>query len=244
MPEIRTSKGKIHYNTIPLYCGFTRIDKVIEEENLLLFKEVMDKHGIPFVFLGGTLMGAVREKDFISHDDDIDLGIDIKNLQSVIDILPEFIDKGFAIARYDRRCIISIIRKGQYVDLAFFEKYNETTSSCSGWLVLTQFLEDTDYIEFKGEKYLAPREYKEYLRCEFGDNWMTPIVFFDFNQPKWKIAVIKLSEKIKGALPDFIYFPLKRRAEKKVAADYQHRIDIYLEKKRKEHNLDNGEANK
>lgn len=236
MPTIKTTTGKIHFKTIPLYCGFTRIDKIIEEENLLLFKDVMDKHSIPFVFLGGTLLGAVREKDFISHDDDIDLGIDIKYLPTVIDILPEFIEKGFAIARYDRRCIISIIREGQYVDLAFFEKYNETISSCSGWLVLTEFLENTCHIEFKGQKYLAPRDYKDYLRCEFGDNWMTPIVFFDFNQPKWKIALIKAGEVIKGALPDFLYFPLKRRAERKVAADYQHRIDLYKQKIAKENN--------
>ena len=234
MPKIKTTNGIIHYKTIPLYCGFTRIDKIIEEENLLLFKEVMDKNNIPFIFLGGTLMGAVREKDFIEHDDDIDLGIDIKYLQSVIDLLPTFIERGFEIARYDRHCIISIIRKGQYVDLAFFEKYNETTSSCSGWLVLTRFLDNTCYIDFKGQQYLAPKDYKDYLRCEFGDNWMTPIAYFDFNQPKWKIAIIKLSEKIKGILPDFIYFPLKRRAEKKVAADYQHRIDVYLNKLKKE----------
>ena len=230
MPKIKTKNGVIRYKTIPLYCGFTRIDKEIEEENLLLFKEVMEKNNIPFIFLGGTLMGAVREKDFIAHDDDIDLGIDIKYIQSVIDLLPDFLERGFEIARYDRRCIISIIRKGQYVDLAFFEKYNETTSSCSGWLVLSRFLENTGFIDFKGQKYLAPIDYKEYLRCEFGDDWMTPKVFFDFDQPKWKIAIIKLSEKIKGVLPGFIYFPLKRRAEKKVAADYQHRIDVYNEK--------------
>lgn len=228
MPRIKTSTGYFKYKPIPIYWGFAVINKEIEEENLLLFSEIMNNNNIPFIFLGGSLLGAVREHDFIDYDDDIDLGIDISYFQLVKDILPEFIKVGFEVARYDRRCIISIIRKGQYIDMAFFEKYNDIISSCSGWLVLTKFLNDLDYIEFKGNKYLAPKEYEEYLKCEFGDNWKTPIKYFNFNQPKWKVFLIKAGELIKAYLPNFLYFPLKKKSEAKVAKKYQKRIDLYL----------------
>ena len=231
MPRIKTSTGYFRYHPIPIYCGFAVLDRVIEEENLLLFSDIMKKHNVPFAFLGGSLLGAVREHDFIEHDDDIDLGINIKYLQNVIDILHEFVEVCFQVARYDRRCIISIIRKGQYIDLAFFEDYNSTTYSCCGWLVLKEFLDNLDYIEFKGKKYLAPRDYENYLSCEFGPDWMTPIKYFNFNQPWWKVQLIKVSELIKAYLPGFLYFPLKRKAEAKVAQNYQARIDRYNNRK-------------
>lgn len=46
------------------------------KENLLDFKKVMNKLKIPFCLMDGTLLGAYRDKDFVSGDEnDIDVGI-------------------------------------------------------------------------------------------------------------------------------------------------------------------------
>ena len=44
-----------------------RLDKKISKENLLIFKKIADKNGLKFWLSFGTLLGAVREKDFIDY---------------------------------------------------------------------------------------------------------------------------------------------------------------------------------
>lgn len=51
------------------------ICKKLAVDNLLLLKEILDKHCCEWWISDGTLLGAVREKNFISHDTDTDIGI-------------------------------------------------------------------------------------------------------------------------------------------------------------------------
>ena len=73
MPKIHTSSGTITYKTYPLYTGVKVINKEISQENLLLLKRILDNYSIFFGLIAGTLLGAVREHDFINHDEDTDL---------------------------------------------------------------------------------------------------------------------------------------------------------------------------
>ena len=71
--KIQTPIGTYRYKFIPIFEGIKQIDKQIANENLKLLKEVCDKHHLTFLLYFGTLLGAVREHDFITHDEDIDL---------------------------------------------------------------------------------------------------------------------------------------------------------------------------
>jgi hypothetical protein len=71
--SINTLKGKYTYKYVPIFLGIKPIDKAIAKENLLLLKDILDKNHLRFLLLFGTLLGAVREHDFIAHDEDIDL---------------------------------------------------------------------------------------------------------------------------------------------------------------------------
>ena len=51
------------------------MDKVVMSANLADFQAVMQKYQIPFFITFGTLLGAVREHDFIDYDTDVDVGI-------------------------------------------------------------------------------------------------------------------------------------------------------------------------
>lgn len=229
MAVIKTSKGTLRYKPYPLYTGIAHIDKEIEAENLLIVKQILDGNKIPFIFVAGTCLGAMREHDFIDHDDDIDLALFKKDMPAVTDLLVDFIKEGFTVARYDRRCIISIIRKGQFVDFAFFEDYDEKCYSCDGWLMPKEFIDKTKYIEFLGDQYLVPEDHDGYLVYSYGLNWRTPVQYFNYERPKLQIWKIKIAEIIKAYLPGFIYFPLKARAEKKVALSYQPKLKRYYE---------------
>lgn len=215
MPKITITDGKIRYKTIPLYQGIKMIDKVQATENLLLLKKILDEGRIAFMLIAGTLLGAVREGDFIAHDEDIDLALLAEDKQRLLDLLPKMVEAGFAIARYNRRGIVSVMRKGEYIDLYFFAPYDEGRRACDGWIVLEPFLTDTALFAFKGNEFLAPREYQEYLLCEYGQNWQTPIAWNNYQMPAWRIKLLQIKEHIKDLLPDWLYFRLARPAEKR-----------------------------
>ena len=229
MARIKTTKGILKYKPYPLYTGIAHINKEIETENLLIIKEVFDRNHIPFVFVAGTCLGAIRDHDFIDHDDDIDLALYKSDMPKVTDLLWVFLEAGFKVARYDRRCIISIIRKGQFVDFAFFEDYDEKCYSCDGWLMPKEFIDNTTVIDFLGRNYLVPKDYEGYLYYSYGANWRTPVQYFNYHRPKIQVLFIIIAEKIKAYLPGFIYFPLKKRAEKKVARSYMPKLERYYD---------------
>ena len=229
MPKIKMTNGIYRYRIHPIYTGYAHLNKQIQEENLLIIKKILDAANIPFILVGGTLLGAVREKDFIAHDDDIDLALMYKDKLRFVDLLPSFEAEGFILAKHDRHSIFSILRKGQFVDLDFFEEYDEVVYNGGGWAILKQFLDNLDYIDFKGERYLAPKDYEGYLESEYGPSWKTPIEYFNFNRSKMEIFKIKVQEYIKAYLPSFIYFPLKKKAEQKTMAGYMVTINQYLQ---------------
>ena len=56
-------------------------------KDLEMIKSVFDKHGVKFLVVYGALLGMYRDKDFIAHDDDIDLAvidsIDLKTRKAI-----------------------------------------------------------------------------------------------------------------------------------------------------------------
>lgn len=213
MPYLDTPNGKFKYKTIPLFPGVKQIDKEIANENLKLLKSILESHDIIFQLHAGTLLGAVREHDFINHDEDIDLALLNKYRNAVLSILPELENNGFQVCRYDRRDLLSIIRKGEYIDFYFYKPYNDLLMSCSGWLVLKEHIKDSIELEFKGEKYNIPYKWKEYLIAEYGNNWNIPIKWNNYQMPIYKRVLFNLKEYSKDYLPNFLFKYLSSKAE-------------------------------
>jgi len=60
------------------------LNKKIAEENLKLFKQIADKYNLKLILAYGTLLGAIREGDFITHDYDIDLMIFKEDIEKLL----------------------------------------------------------------------------------------------------------------------------------------------------------------
>ncbi|NOR39789.1 MAG: tetratricopeptide repeat protein [Gammaproteobacteria bacterium] len=50
-------------------------DKKLARQALLDLKKVLDNAGVKFFLRSGTLLGCIREGDFLAHDKDIDIGV-------------------------------------------------------------------------------------------------------------------------------------------------------------------------
>lgn len=232
MPKIRTSNGDIKYKTQIIYWGVKCINKEKAEKNLSDLKKILDEEGIKFMLIAGTLLGAVREKDFITHDEDIDLAFLSEDKQRVFDTLPRIIEKGFEIARYDKRDLLSVIRDGEYIDFYFFRPKNgeKGIRTCSGWLVLDKFLTRYGTLDFKGELYTVPQDYIEYLRCEYGENWRTPIKWFNYKMPWWKKKIYVIKELTKDLLPFSVLAYISKKRESRFEKSYRRNIKEYFDK--------------
>jgi len=219
MPKIKLSNGVIRYRTTPLYGGIKRINKEVAFNNLCLLKQVLDRDKIPFQLAYGTLLGAVREKDFIDYDEDIDLFVLGENKQKLFDALPDLIDSGFKIARYDRRGLLSIIKNKEYIDFYFYDKCTingKGLRKCSGIVYPAFFFEQSTTILFKGVEFCVPAEYIFFLRCAYGKGWSTPIEYFNYEMPLYKKLLYRIRERIKECMPDCIFIYFAKKTEEKV----------------------------
>lgn len=213
--KINTPKGAYYYKYIPIFLGIKPIDKVIAKENLLLLKSILDKNHLLFLLSFGTLLGAVREHDFITHDEDIDLIMMKHDMPKFLGTLFELRENGFEIARYESRGFLSIIRKGEYIDFYFFDEYpkNKSLLFCCRDMYPKRLLEDTAPIEFQGAMFQAPREYEMYLEFNYGKNWHTPISYVNFKMSKFQKAKFLLAQYIKMILPESITERIQRKSD-------------------------------
>jgi lipopolysaccharide cholinephosphotransferase len=223
MLEIITKHGIYKFKPKPIYLGRKRIDKIISAENLALFKLVLDKNDIVFQLGFGTVLGAIREKDFIEHDQDID--IIVLNLQGFIDLLFEFRVKGFEVVRYSEKNLISLMRNNEYIDVYFFRDHSRSIMSCYDCiLVPKEFIKNVAPIEFLGKDYLVPKDFERYLVYQYGNNWGTPI---RDNVSKFGIIFGYIKAFMKPYVPDFIMYKYVDRNQTRIRAIYWKKIDEY-----------------
>lgn len=216
MVKIKIGNKIVKFNWVALYPGVKMIDKEIASENLSLLQSLFDKNGIRFQLAFGTLLGAVRERDFISHDEDIDLALLDEDRDRFIEILPYLESYGFKLCRYDRRDLFSLIRKGEYIDLYFYRRWKDGLMYCSGWINLEKHITNSTVIEFKGNSYNVPENWEEYLIGEYGSDWRTPVKFNNYDIPFYKRKILVIKEFIKYNMPDRLFKYVTKKVEAKM----------------------------
>ena len=227
MRYIKTATGKTQIKTKALYLGAKRIDKDIAEENLRILKRVLDKKGLKTPLAYGTLLGVIRDNDFITHDEDIDLIAKSEDKQAFFNSLPELEENGFDVVRYDRRGLVSVMRKGEYIDIYFFQPDKDGLRYCSGCYCPAEFLDNIRLIHFKDNDYWIPDNYEAFLVFIYGYDWKTPIQYNNYNMPVWKKGLFCIKEHVKTLLPDFVYFYMARKASRKKELQYVSKLERY-----------------
>jgi len=170
MGKINTSCGIYEYEPAKLYRGCKQLDRSVSRSNLLDFRQLLNHNQVLFGIIFGTLLGAVRDGDFISYDDDTDVFILDENREKILALLFDLRKIGFEVARYENS-LLSIIRNNDYIDIYFFRKNILGNRVCNGDSLSPKHLESFGSINFLGVLFNTPNKYISFLEKAYGKDW-------------------------------------------------------------------------
>ena len=161
-------------------AGLNNLDIPISTSNLLTVKNVFDKHGIKFCLLFGTLLGAIRDSNFISHDTDTDICILDHDLTPLSHALSELLSQDFEIIRCKHPGdLITIMRKDEYIDIGVLSPGTDESKrnylSYQNNRIYDLAFNNLTYYDFLGTKFLVPTNYTQHLINWYGSSWRRPL---------------------------------------------------------------------
>lgn len=173
----------------------------------------------------GTLLGAIRDGDFISHDNDIDLCIEAQSFN--YNIINNLLKNQFIIIRkyglLKDGFELTIKKYNIKIDLFFFYKTDDRWyHSVYSDITKTDALK-YDYvfkpfqltkIKFLGYEFFAPDNPKDYLSQQYGDDYMTPNPNWCYYKSPKNITKTDIRIKTMDTENDFNYLINPTKTEK------------------------------
>lgn len=152
------------------------LDEQYSKENLEILSSVLNKNKINMFLIFGTLLGAMREKSFIKHDSDVDVGMYYEDKEHLLKNIWQINEAGLDLVRLSDN-LISFMRNENYIDIYFFKKriFPKYGWNCEGYFIPYKHLKKLTEIQFYGKTYLCPFSPENYLRHCYGSTWKTPI---------------------------------------------------------------------
>ena len=162
---------KIFYLSLENYNGKLRDDFFRETIEIL-----NSNFNQSFYIGGGTLLGFIRESDFIEWDDNIDLlfNLNEESLNNLIKLQSIFLEKNYVarIIKKKNYLKLSLYKHGYKIDLCSYLKIKNFYLS-NEYKFPVDCLEQFKIVKFKGTKVNIPSKYEKYLNYIYGD-WKTP----------------------------------------------------------------------
>ena len=160
-------------------------EKRTKKELILIYTTFMkffDASGIDFVLFYGSLLGIIRDNEFIDGDDDIDVLVFRKDYQKLIDFIEKEDTENLIKKTEDEKDILQLY----YGDIGPFDIYITDSSDRKltiNWEKDVYHINDIiplKTIEIYGYHIQIPNYPEKILRKYYGFNWYIPI---DRKQP-------------------------------------------------------------
>jgi len=156
---------------------FTDQELELRNKGLKEIKQILEKINLPFFLVGGVLLGAIRDKNFIKWDWDVEISvfseIAINKINKIVDLSeksgfkttivnPTTKNLKIKLLKYDNKYSIEglYLKKGYRLRKDY--KYPEF------------FFRKLVTINFLGEDYFSPSPTNDFLTFVYGPDWKTP----------------------------------------------------------------------
>lgn len=173
---------RFYYKELTLVQNAKKLNLDIAKENLQIFYTIIEQTNIKYGLMFGTLLGAIREKNFIAHDYDTDIFILSEGKEKFLNLLFQFRNQGFELIRnaYD---VISLMRKNEYIDIYIFKPKMKLgilnlRSLDNEFECAAKYLENPIRYLFLGMNIYIPNNPEKLLKKLYGKNWEIPIENF------------------------------------------------------------------
>lgn len=146
-------------------------------KGLIDISKILQMHKVPFMLSDGVLLGAIRDRNFIKWDWDVELSVKVEDIYSKSDDLLESLkENDFLLTnvtlRWKNYKICANKYGTKYSLIGFFEQGQNRMRSA--WVYPSEFFDKLEEHSFLGNKYMIPSPPENYLEYQYGD-WKTPV---------------------------------------------------------------------
>ena len=149
--------------------------------DLLACKKVFDNAEVPWIIMGGIVLGYARYKAIMEWDTDLDFAVVAElNTKQWKDVHDSFVEEGFKIKK-EKTDFMCGGRLVPY-NLWFFHKKGNFYESFPRSTPKLKFVEKAiwydkpEMVDFLESKFPMPGHMNDYLICQYGKDWKTNIV--------------------------------------------------------------------
>lgn len=180
MAEIEINGTILHYDEELL--SHENIKPITAEDanaTLQLTCKLMSQIGLKTYLCFGTLLGAVRDRNFIKGDEDVDVYVESEEI--LCSNISRLYENGLKLIRVIPKRVYSFrYIDGCYIDIYVFQKnvrsiWGKCCYYLNGWAMPKRYFQNEMQIEFLGEKYYSVTNPEDLLAFWYGKNWRVPV---------------------------------------------------------------------
>jgi phosphorylcholine metabolism protein LicD len=161
--------------------NYIRTEEELQEQlkGLLEIKNIFDELNISFFLSAGTLLGAIREKDFIKWDWNVSISSIDTNFKNKLDDILKKLEllnftyrlslkgknKEFIGIRAKKNGVTYIIENSILSGDWYLRPYHHSPA---------KYFKKFSEVELRGHKFLSPYPPEKYIEWHYGSDWRTP----------------------------------------------------------------------